>query len=900
MAESSPKRKQGRKTFAGINCTNPRYELNNISTQNLSDIDEYENALKSYDWNKLEDLIDAGADYTYCIDGPESPDTSALFYSGFYYQNDLVKVIIKKHEETKRFPERFELQCTRALWGVCINNNWELVDILIEAGAKIIEDNHPHTAAENGTWRVLEEIKKNSELNLDAIDDERNTPLYYASKNGHIHTINWLLDNGASVNEDNSYGNTALHIACLDADEDSVQLLIKRGAEINVINHKGETPIFNAARTGKQGHIAILAREKANLDQRDDNGTFPLLLACENGHTNAIEELITNGASLKVTNEQRYNCLERAIHSRKDSSAAMCVRLDPSEDFINEYKEKYEIPMNDLAKYDMIETLNALLDRMVVVKSEGSGKKNIKGQVLTKYLDIDSNNYMPGDEKYERNDTYLLQRISQFGNDRIAYHGTIRLLVDKKMNIFGYHILAIKTIFFILFLFTLGYSLIQASYQILPSEKYTVNFGNGLRLATELFTVFYFITNFITEAVEFLRVMSQTNKHWKKKKYNPVRVDTDQADNKESSKWKILEQFKKKMNNNIFIRVIIDYFRDKSNYLDVLGLLTLFILFILRLISQPIQWVFAAVTFFINAMRLFKLIVLIPVLGPYSTIIYKVLKNDVPKFAALFLITLFTFTGTFFIALRAPYTVEGLHNASLMQDTRRAEGIDNEVWWVLFSGLRILVQGNVYEEMYIYNSLNWLAAIVYLSFLFLTLIVYINVFIAQLTETYAKFKQRADYRFAWHRLNFIVQVQRTSFLSIFMDLRKKFFIKSITIDKDTLNEYYNVNDIKHLNLKSFNENVDVKNMLSSIQMQQKTSLKVKSAIGHTECLNEFKSLQKKIDSNKEYFDEKMVSIIDQMDQMKIMFGLIDKRTEQMFEMLVKFNPSNQPAGNEDN
>ena len=129
----------------------------------------------------------------------------------------------------------------------------------------------------------------------------------------------------------------------------------------------------------------------------------------------------------------------------------------------------------------------------LVAKSEGSGKMDIKGQVFTKYLDIDSNNYMPGDDKYKGNDTYLLQRISQFGNHRIAYHGTIRLLVDKKMNIFGYYILAIKTIFFILFLFTLGYSLIQASYQRLPSEKYSVNFGNGLRLATELFSVLFYI-----------------------------------------------------------------------------------------------------------------------------------------------------------------------------------------------------------------------------------------------------------------------------------------------------------------------------------------------------------------------------------------------------------------------
>ena len=890
MAEITVKKqtsKQGGNTYDALNNTQGS-EMITVSTQNEQDIEEYRKALKGFEWGKLEELIETGADYTHCIKGA---DTSALFYTCFFYKNDLARLILQKQRETNRNPLEFKEQCTTTLVGVSINNNWELVDILVGAGAEII-DGISHSAAENGTWRVLEEIKKKKpDLKLNVLDRDKNTPLYYASKKGDIHTINWLLDNGARVDKKNSNENTALHIACRDADEASVHLLIKRGANVNATNEQGETPVLIAAGIGKEGHIAILAREKANLDQRDKNGNFPLLLACENGHTDAIEELISNGASLKVTNEQRYNCLERAIYSRKDGSAAMCVRLDPSENFLEEYKKSYEIPMTDLAKYDMIETLTALLDRMVMVKSDGvteDSKNNIKGEVHTKYLDIDSKNRMPGDKGYEENETYLLQRISQLGNDKLAYHGTIRLLVEKKMNKFGYLILTIKTIFYIMFLFTLGYSLVQSSYSRVPVFVYDVNFGNGLRLATEIFTILYFITNIVTEAVEIIRVMFQTYKHLEGKKEKTVRQD-DATRNDSSSKRMNIIAFIKGINKNIFVRVLIDYFSDKSNYWDVLGLLSLFILFILRLSRKPIQWVFAVVTFFINAMRLFKLIVLVPVLGPYSTIIYKVLKNDVPKFAALFIITLFTFTGTFFVALRAPYTVEGLLNASLMQDTQRIPGIDDEVWWVLFSGMRILVQGNVYEEdfnNYIYKSLNWLAATVYLSFLFLTLIVYINVFIAQLTDTYAKFKQRAAYRFAWHRLNFIVQIQRTSFLSIFMDLRKWSFKKFYTIDKNTLNKYYDVNDIKHLNVKSFTENVDMKNMLSAIQMQQKTREKMKNAIDQTKFKSEFTSLEQKIDSNKEHLkelDKKMNSIIDQMDLMKSQFGSIDKRTEKIFE-----------------
>ncbi|KAI6654069.1 hypothetical protein LOD99_2916 [Oopsacas minuta] len=100
-----------------------------------------------------------------------------------------------------------------------------------------------------------------------------------------------------------------------------------------------------------------------------------------------------------------------------------------------------------------------------------------------------------------------------------------------------------------------------------------------------------------------------------------------------------------------------------------------------------------------------------------------------------------------------------------MENTERTRGVDNEVQWVFLSGLRVLLEGNVYEGQYLFRQLNWLAASLYLGFLFLTVVVYLHVFTAQLTNTYRIVKQNAEKTFAWQRMNFIVQVETTSLLS---------------------------------------------------------------------------------------------------------------------------------------
>ena len=818
-----------------------------------ADYAELDDVLGNYSMDRLKKLLLGGAPYLYKKD----ENNYAMTHTAFYSRTDIMEIILERHknEGTPEDEDEFRNQTAYALYTVCSTNCGDIARQLLQVNTHVTPEAHLNEAAKTGSTAVLDEILSFSHnMDVNIADGEGNTPLHNAVNRKHTHTVQYLLNKNANPNLTNDEGYNCVHMACQCADEDILYLLTTRNANVNAREKRGKSPAMIAAENGKDGCIHILASAGANLDQRDKLGNAPLITAAGQGHTNTVRELILNGASFDVTDNDRYNALEKAILNKKDGAAAMIIRLAPQEDYVGYYLATVEISMLKIVRYNLTETLKALMDRMVV---QTDPLNSTTGEVHTEYLDVDTSGKIPDNPDYEKNKRYLLERIAGLDDEDLAYHGTMRILVDQKMSKFGNRVLGLKIVTYVVFLLALAFSLIVlASYTPIELEEYLNGWINYIRIVTELSVLFYFLFNLLTEGVEFFRVTRLTYRYIqdkkKDKKKEERRADTlehyqeigdDDSDNNDcdddvpGDDNKLLEyklQDKKEKNNRsitsrlndlFFVRIFTDYFSDKSNYLDVLGLLTLFILIILRVTAQPTQWVFATITFLINGLRLFKLVALLPRIGPYTNTIYKILIHDVPLFSGLFLITLLIFTGGFFISLRTPYTQVGLTNASLMQDTERVSGVDNEVSWVFLSGLRVLLEGNVYEAGYLYRQLNWLAAAIYLGFLFLIIVVYLNVFIAQLSDTYGVTKQNAEKTYAWQKLNFIVQVQRTSLLSICIDLRKKYFTKTISVDKEQLFKYYGVNSIKSLNIKSSTEGVDVKEMLASIKKQQVVSQK---------------------------------------------------------------------------
>ena len=66
----------------------------------------------------------------------------------------------------------------------------------------------------------------------------------YASANGHLEVVKYLLENGADINaKDSNWGYTVLIYAAEYVNLETVQFLIENGADFNIKNNEGKTAL---------------------------------------------------------------------------------------------------------------------------------------------------------------------------------------------------------------------------------------------------------------------------------------------------------------------------------------------------------------------------------------------------------------------------------------------------------------------------------------------------------------------------------------------------------------------------------------------------------------------------------------------------------------------------------
>ena len=148
----------------------------------------------------------------------------------------------------------------------------------------------------------------------------KETPLYTASKWGHLRIVEILLNAGAKTSILDSFGWTPLMTACEGGHLEVVRLLLLREADPNLAAADGLTPLLIAVRKGHFQLTGLLLSYKANpnlptkqyqaaLDvQKIDNrleeklkeegaSLTPLTIACENGQLELANLLLTHQAN---------------------------------------------------------------------------------------------------------------------------------------------------------------------------------------------------------------------------------------------------------------------------------------------------------------------------------------------------------------------------------------------------------------------------------------------------------------------------------------------------------------------------------------------------------------------------------------------------------------------------
>ena len=141
-------------------------------------------------------------------------------------------------------------------------------------------------------------LEKGADVN--AADQFGRTPLYQATKRGHIDIIKLLLEKGADVNAVNSFGRMPLSWASGRGHINIVKLLLEKGANIEAADQDKRTPLYWATVRGHIDIIKLLLEKEANIEAADQDKRTPLYWANKMGHIDIIKLLLEKGANVNA------------------------------------------------------------------------------------------------------------------------------------------------------------------------------------------------------------------------------------------------------------------------------------------------------------------------------------------------------------------------------------------------------------------------------------------------------------------------------------------------------------------------------------------------------------------------------------------------------------------------
>ncbi|KAG8084649.1 hypothetical protein GUJ93_ZPchr0010g10693 [Zizania palustris] len=156
-----------------------------------------------------------------------------------------------------------------------------------------------HFAAREGRTDACDFLITQLGLPIDPKDDDGETPLIHATRQGHLQTASYLLQHGADPSVASSLGATALHHAAGIGNTDLMKLIISNGVDVESESDAG-TPLIWAAGHGQQEAVKLLLQHNAKTSTETDDGITPLLSAVAAGSLPCLEDLIQAGANPNI------------------------------------------------------------------------------------------------------------------------------------------------------------------------------------------------------------------------------------------------------------------------------------------------------------------------------------------------------------------------------------------------------------------------------------------------------------------------------------------------------------------------------------------------------------------------------------------------------------------------
>lgn len=154
-----------------------------------------------------------------------------------------------------------------------------------------------------------------SGINIHLHDNNENSPLHIAARNGNLNIVKLLIKKGSKVDVRNRRKQTPLHWAAHNGHPEIVDYLIAEGANVDAVEDEGGTPLSWVAYVGHLEIVKQLVDYGSNIQSADMHSNTPLHWACYHGRLEVVKFLIEKGADLHKKNSYGYTPLDLAVRN---------------------------------------------------------------------------------------------------------------------------------------------------------------------------------------------------------------------------------------------------------------------------------------------------------------------------------------------------------------------------------------------------------------------------------------------------------------------------------------------------------------------------------------------------------------------------------------------------------
>ncbi|UYV81943.1 TRPA1 [Cordylochernes scorpioides] len=309
-----------------------------------------------------------------------------------------------------------------------------------------------HYASRTGHLKTIQSLLRlGAAINLKNNDNQ--SPLHFAAKYGRYNTVRQLLDNTRGhliINEMDGEGRTPLHIASQSGHTRVVQLLLVRGALLHR-DHRGRTPLHYSAMNGYTHTMEqLLAVHSHLLDQTDREGNSALHLAAANNRASAANLLLTLNCQL-ARNTRDQTAVDCALfYKHSEVTMAMVTHVTRCDDVMRCKLKLYGCLLEALTA-TMPDVMMVVLDRGITRSKFSEDSKSYYVRYNFEYLQdmgkicfSQPKNPVP---------LPVMNLMVRYGREDLMSHPLCVKYLENKWNSYGmyFHLmnLAIYTIFLI-------------------------------------------------------------------------------------------------------------------------------------------------------------------------------------------------------------------------------------------------------------------------------------------------------------------------------------------------------------------------------------------------------------------------------------------------------------------